>query len=180
MPPLVTDRDEIVQWVRSFVGYSLDNNREELARLVAFPGDDPAQDVQVHTNCAMFALGIWRQLGARHPLLLGHYVNGMALTWALHIARDAGALYAAHDGDGPLRGDVCHYATSGQNNDHLEFLTSNPASDRHCVHAGGGRERNAITESPSPSDYTVNAWRPLRHYIDTPTVVRYLSEDASS
>jgi hypothetical protein len=174
MTVIITDRAEMVDWVRSFVGRSLDHDPEgELARLVCFPGDDPAQDVQIHTNCAMFALGLWRQWGARHPLLLGHYVNQMALTWGLHIARDAGGLYAASDGPGPQPGDVLHYATSGKNDDHFEFLISPLDARGFCIHAGAGRARNAVTESAAISDHRWDYGRPLRHWIDSVAVVNY-------
>lgn len=173
-------RPEIVTLIRSFVGCSLDSPPDrlgELARLVDFPGGAPPEvEVQIKTNCAMFVLGIWRQLGCKHHLLHHQYVNGMALTWALEIARDCHALHLPHDGHMPQPGDVCHYATAPKPgvdpvyDDHLEFVLTAPGDDRLVLHAGGGRARNAIAEG-GPDDYTVNHWRPLRHWIDTALVI---------
>jgi hypothetical protein len=161
-----------VTLIRSFVGCSLDNRRDELAALVAFPGDNPAIDVQFKTNCGMFALGIWRRLGCRHPLLMGRYKWGMAIGWVLRIAADARALHQPHTGN-PGPGDLVHYATPGKNDDHVEFVMSAPDAHRLALHAGAGRVHNGVTESDTPSDYTVNAWRPLAHWVETARVINY-------
>lgn len=180
MDPVLVSESPTVTLVRSFVGCSLENRREDLADLVAFPGDNPAIDVRIKTNCGMFVLGIWRRLGCRHPLLMGKYRGGMAIAWVLRIATDARALHLPHTGT-PSSGDVVHYATPGLNpktgrpwnNDHVEFVMSAPDEHRFSLHAGAGRVANAVTESASPEDYTVNAWRPLSHWVETAKVVSY-------
>jgi hypothetical protein len=172
------NRLDVVQWVQLFVGCSLDERTDELARLVDFPGGPPAsEEVKIKTNCAMFVLGIWRQCGCVHPFLTHPYHNGMAMAWVLEIARQCKALHLPHDGTTPQMGDVCHYATppkpglAPRNDDHVEFLLTNPSEHRLALHAGGGRARNAITESVVAEDYTMNHWRPLRHWIDTTLVI---------
>jgi len=151
--------------VRSFVGCSLSNRRDELAQLVCFPGDDPAQDVLIPTNCAMFALGIWRACGVNHELLLGPYKIGMAMAWVLQIARDYGALVRATSTiECPPPGALMHYANDGKNNDHVEFCLSEPNSLRQIEHAGGGRTNNAITMGTGM--WSWNYGRPLQHWVD--------------
>lgn len=155
----------IVNSVRDFVGCSLDHRREELAELVNFPGDDPEQSVRIKTNCAMFALGIWRKVGVQHPLLSGRYNNGMAMAWVLKIARDKGALVRATSTiEVPPPGALMHYANQGRNNDHVEFCLSEPNSLRQIEHAGGGRTNNAILSGVGP--WSWNYGRPLQHWID--------------
>lgn len=176
---MTIDRETVVQWVRSFVGLSATHDPNgELARLVDFPGGaQPAQEVQIATNCAMFACGILRQLGCTHPLLQHEYVNGSALTWLLEIARDTDALYLARTGPGPKVGDIIHWATPPKpgekpsNDDHVAFVTSGPFDDRLIQRAGGGAAHNAITESVDLADYTLDHWRPWRHYIDVQKVL---------
>jgi hypothetical protein len=177
----MTTRADVVQLVRSFVGLSISHDPNgDLARLIDFPGGPPPEiEVLTKTNCALFVMGIWREFGCQHPLLHRPYVNGKAMTWALVIASDSGALHLPHDGQSPGSGDVCHYATKPKlpwlwsKDDHLEFLVSSCGANRLALHAGGGRSDNAITEYPMPQDYTVNHWRPLVHWIDTLKVLQY-------
>jgi hypothetical protein len=172
-------RDDIVQSVRGFVGLSIHHDPNgELARLVDFPGGaPPEQEVQIKTNCAMFACGMLRWLGCTHPLLQHEYVNGMAMTWLIEIARDMNALHLPGDRTRPLRGDICHWATPpapGQkprNDDHVAFLVTNPNEARMVLRAGGGATDNLITETTFPENYTVDHWRPLRHWIDVVKVL---------
>jgi hypothetical protein len=173
-------REDVVTWVRSFVGLSaLHDPNGELARLVDFPGGAPPEkEVLISTNCAMFACGILRQLGCTHPLLQHQYVSGQALTWLLEIARDNKALYLPHTGPGVAVGDIIHWATPPRpgvkpsNDDHVAFITSGPFDGRLIQRAGGGAAHNAITESDDLADYTVDHWRPWRHYVNIIEVLR--------
>lgn len=155
----------LIQTVRDHVGCSLLERREELAALVCFPGDDPAQDVQIRTNCGMFALGVWRRCGVDHPLLQGRYRSGMAIAWVLKIARDNGALRRATTQDGPPpAGALLHWANDGRPNDHVAFCISDP-DEQHLVDiAGGGAKDNAITCARGP--WSWNFGRPLQHWVD--------------
>lgn len=155
----------IVDAVNRYVGCSLSSRRDELAELVCFPGDNPALDVAIKTNCAMFALGIWRAVGVEHELLQGKYHNGMAMAWVLQIARDKGALVRATGTlETPPPGALMHYANEGHNNDHVEFCLSEPNALRQIEHAGGGRTDNAITSGTGP--WSWNYGRPLQHWVD--------------
>ena len=171
-PPPPSPGDLAVEMVRSFVGCSLSARRDELAALVCFPGDEPAVDVTIRTNCAMFALGIWRALGCKHPLLLGKYKIGMAMWWADVIARAAGASYSrkAYPSAQPYPGDVMHYC-GAPGTDHLEFCLTWP-NPYLIDHAGAGRANNAVTESAAPSDYRSNAGRPLVAIYRTSEICR--------
>jgi hypothetical protein len=170
----MTTREDVVQLVRSFVGLSEDHDPEsELARLVDFPGGAPPEvEVHIHTNCAMFADGIWRELGCNSPLLHHQYVNGAALTWALEIAREANALHLPNDGT-PGIGDVLHFATppkpgvKNRNDDHLIFVVDGPDERGMILRAGGGGARNLIAESTKRSTYKWDLGRPLRHWVET-------------
>lgn len=174
-------RDDLVTFVRSFVGHSIDRDPEgELARLVDFPGGPPPEvEVRIKTNCAMFVLGVWRHYGCGSSYLSHPYVSGMALTWVLEIARDAHALHLPHDGFLPGPGDVIHYATKPRpgvpvvHDDHVEFALTVPNAARMFLHAGAGRANNAVTEHKGLDDYTVNNWRPLRHWVDTLKVLQH-------
>jgi hypothetical protein len=168
-------RADIVQGVRGFVGLSIHNDPNgELARLVDFPGGaPPEQEVLIKTNCAMFACGILRWLGCTHPLLHHQYVNGMAMTWLLEIARAEKALHYPHDGYQLQPGDILHWATPPKpgvrprNDDHVAFCMVGPDEHRLIIRAGGGATDNLITESDEPADYTVDHWRPLMNIIET-------------
>ncbi len=155
----------IVDTVRSYIGCSLIHRCDELAELVCFPGDNESEDVRIKTNCAMFALGIWRKIGVEHPLLDGQYKSGMAMAWVLQIARDNGALVRATSSiDTPPPGALMHYANEGHNNDHVEFCLSEPNSLRQIDHAGGGRAGNLIGAGTGP--WSWNYGRPLQHWVD--------------
>jgi hypothetical protein len=175
----MTSREDVVKWVRSFVGLSaVHDPNGELARLVDFPGGaPPEQEVLIKTNCAMFACGILRQLGCKHPLLHHEYVNGMALTWVLEIGRETGSLYLPHAGPGPQVGDILHWATAPKpgvkprNDDHVAFIVAGPFERRMIQRAGGGAANNEITESTDLADYSLDHWRPLRHYVNIEQVL---------
>jgi hypothetical protein len=121
----------------------------------------------------MFACGILRELGCKHQLLHHEYVNGMAMTWLLEIARETASLCLPHKDGVPTVGDICHWATppkpgvKPRNDDHVAFIVQGPEPNLRVLRAGGGAKDNLITESGDWADYTVDHWRPLRHWIDT-------------
>ena len=172
-------RADIVQGVRGFVGLSaIHDPNGDLARLVDFPGGaPPEQEVLIKTNCAMFACGILRWLGCTHPLLQHQYVNGQALTWLLEIAHDCKASHYPHDGYILQPGDILHWATppkpgvKPKNDDHVAFCMTAPDDTRGIIRAGGGGTDNAITESVTLQDYTVDHWRPLRTILNVPVML---------
>ena len=163
--------------VRLYVGCSLLVRRDQLAALVCFPGDDPHQDVQIKTNCAMFALGIWRVCGVQHPLLKGKYKSGMAMAWVLQIASDLEALRRTQSGDIPPPGALMHYSTPGKNNDHVEFCLSAPDAQGQIQHAGGGRTNNAISAGVGLIGW--NYGRPLQHWVDPSTLLLNNTHDTN-
>lgn len=155
----------IVETVRSYIGCSLKSRCDDLAELVCFPGDEESQDVRIKTNCAMFALGVWRKVGVPHELLSDRYKNGMAMAWVLKIARDRDALVRATSTiQAPPPGALLHYAHEGRNNDHVEFCLSEPNSLHQIEHAGGGRADNLIGAGVGP--WSWNYGRPLQHWVD--------------
>jgi hypothetical protein len=112
-------------------------------------------------------------------LLRHEYVNGMAMTWLLEIARSTGALHVHRaGGPRPIRGDICHWATppvpgrKPRNDDHVAFLMTDPDAHRLCLRAGGGAADNLITETATPENYTVDHNHPLRDWIDTVTLLQ--------
>jgi hypothetical protein len=161
---MTPNQQRVVDTVREYVGCSLLYRRDELAALICFPGDDPRQEVQIKTNCAMFTLGVWRVCGVQHPLLKGKYKSGMAVAWVLQIASDLDALRHAKPGDILPPGASLHYATKGKNNDHVEFCLSAPDARGNIQHAGGGRTNNAISAGVGFINW--NYGRPLQHWVD--------------
>jgi len=158
--------DKIVRLVNRYVGCSLLNRRDELGLLVARGVDDPHQMVIVSTNCGTSALGIFALAGVQDPLLDHKYVNGMAISWLRQIGINLGALvkYTGKNGPQPKRGDLLRYNTVGKNDDHVEWLLSNPDENGIAEHGGGGRSNNAITKSTS--SILVNYYRPLVEFWD--------------
>src|ERR1700748_1464555 len=158
--------DKIVRLVNGYVGCSLSERKEDLAKLIARGVDDPNIVVTISTNCGMFSLGILALAGAQDPLLDKKYVSGMAIAWIRQIAINLGALvkYTGKNGQQPKRGDLMHYFTNGKNDNHVEWCLSDPDENGIAEHGGGGRSNNAITKSTS-TIYT-NYYRPLEEFID--------------
>lgn len=168
-----------VQMVKSYVGCSLSNRAPELRLLISRGIDNPATIIyEGRSTCGLFVLGIWHALAVDHPLLAEPYQTGMAITWALRIAHDLGALrYPQRDGP-PCPGAVMHYYTkqsyvAGNPNDHVEFCLSAPeVSTAHggtpsewiADHAGGGRSHCGVSEG-GPDDILWNYGRPLQAWI---------------
>jgi hypothetical protein len=158
----------IAQLVAKYVGCSLDERRDELARLVARGVDHEDSIVKVKTNCGMFALGIWHAAGVRHALLDTPYKNEMAISWLVTIAHDLGAVrYPRRDGP-PCHGALMHYWLRDGNltkSHHVEFCLETPGPvDWVAEHAGGGRPNNLI--GLGRGDVRWNAGRPLQCWYD--------------
>lgn len=154
--------------VRSYVGCSLSNRRDDLCTLIARGVDDPATILAgVSADCGMFALGIWCKAGVQHPILQRRYQVGMAIHWVIEIAQDLSAMrYPKKDGP-PRPGALMLYFLEHKNDDHVEFCLSEPSGDSLNLiadHAGGGRADDAIGEATSPIEWS--SGRPLQLWID--------------
>lgn len=156
--------NDIVEIVKSYIGDSLINNKEDLGILVSRHVDDPNQVVQIKTNCAMFALGVWCLVGVQHNLLKSKYKNGMAIAWLRQIAISKGALRTYPKDGVPIAGSLLHYYTTGKNDNHVEFLLENPNDKFISSHAGGGRNNNEIGSGTSDIRFSIG--RPLQEWID--------------
>lgn len=156
--------ENIIELVKSYIGDSLLNNKEDLALLVSRQVDDPNQVVGIKTNCGLFALGIWYAVGVQHDLLKTKYVSGQAIAWVRKIALAKNALRTyAKDGP-PVAGALMHYYTPGTNNNHVEFLLENPNEKHVALHAGAGRKNNAVTSDTG--DIRFNVGRSLQEWVD--------------
>ncbi len=158
--------DKIVRTVRHYAGCSLDHRADELGALVARGVDDPKVVIEVHTNCGMFALGVFAEVGVASPILDRRYVNEMAIGWCRDIGRQLGALVKwTAKGPQPKKGSLLRYNTAGANDDHVEFLLSDLDAHGWGEHGGGGRTRNAITLSERSYVLSSRA-RPLVEFWD--------------
>lgn len=172
---MATDAGErLAELAESFVGCSLYKHKDELAALVTTctedkPGeyvrDNPAVQVAIRTNCAMFVRGLMKRLGVHHPLLEQPYRNGMAVGDVRAVAMRHGALFPFEGQDIP-RGSILRYNTAGKNNDHVEVLLEDAGADHGWVHlhCGGGRTDNAITQEKN--DIRWSWGRPLVEVVD--------------
>ena len=156
--------NDIVEIVRSFLGDSLVNKKEDLALLVARQIDDPNQIVQVKTNCALFTLGVWWLAGVQHDLLKKKYVSGQAIAWVRRIAIDKHALRTYPKDGPPVAGAALHYFTPGKNDNHIETLLSTPDANMNALHGGAGRKDNAVTSGSG--DIRTNYYRQLREWVN--------------
>jgi len=164
--------DKIIRLVKSYDGISLKHDRDRLGKLVARGVDQPEDVVTVHTNCGMFALGIWAEAGVASPVLDRKYVNGAAISWCVQIGIDLGALVKYTDGGlKPKRGALLHYKTPGENDDHVEFLLSDIDAHWNAMHGGGGRADNAITVTKAPGVVLWNNGRKLLQFWDPDKLV---------
>lgn len=159
----------LIEVVQHFVGSSLDHNGDELRNFISRDGiDNPKTLLNPHiSDCGLFALAVWHELGVDHKLLGEKYVNGMAIAWCYSIANDLRAV--RHPGsDGPPKpGALMHYFTHGKNDSHVEFCLSDPTvfeSVWVAFHAGGGRPNCAIGRGSS--DIKWNVGRPLQEWYD--------------
>src|SRR5574343_1935896 len=155
--------DTFVELVNKYVGCSLLARKDELATLVCRGVDNPAQAVQIKTNCVMFSLGIMHEAGVNHDLLSQPYKSGMAIAWLRTIGKDLGALKKFSKSEMPKKGALLHYFTPGKNDNHVEGLLSDVDATGCAEHGGGGRSNNAITSSSSTILF--NYGRPLQEWF---------------
>lgn len=178
--PAEAPRDRLCRLVRHCDGWSLQNNREKLAALVA-RGVDPAgsRAVEWSTNCGTSALGILAFTAGNpdaawlvHPLLQTASVIGQAIIWLTKIGtdREAWVSWSATSRQ-PKAGDLLFYAIYGVDedgkttvNEHVEWLLSSPDADARAGHGGGGRAHNAMTVEVG--DIRTSAGRPLKRFLD--------------
>ena len=156
--------NNIIEIVKSYIGDSLVNNKDDLAELIARGVDDPNKVVQIKTNCGLFCLGVWCLVGVQHDLLKTKYVSGQAIAWVRKIAIDKKALRIYPKDGPPIAGAALHYYTPNKNDNHIELLLSDPDENMNAEHGGGGRTNNAITSSTS--DIKTNYYRKLQEWID--------------
>lgn len=162
----------ICRIVRSFIGCSLHNRRDELGALVGRGVDDSERDVNVKTNCETFALGVLvaafgdiATARAAHPRLGQSLPIGQEGGWMDEIAQ-AWCGWST-DGEPPPGAIMLYHSVPYRVNDagltvfddHYEFRLDGPDE-----HAGGGRPDNAI--ALEHSDTRWSAGRPRIHWLD--------------
>ena len=157
--------ERIARVVHAYAGCSLTDRKSELGVLVARGIDEPEAVVAVKTNCAMFALGILKVVGCPHPLLSAPFKEGWAFGRFVQVGLDYKAWKHKEDGL-PLIGSALWYRTPGENDDHVEFVTSvgGTLTSLTWGHGGGGRENNAITVEQG--QIAANVGRPLFMWLD--------------
>lgn len=158
--------NDIVEIVKSYLLDSLLHNKEDLSLLIARQVDDPNKVVQITTNCGLFALGVWWLVGVQHALLNTKYQNGMAIVWLRKIAQAKGSLRTYPKDGLPVAGSLMHYYTQGHNDNHVEFLLENPNDKHVALHAGGGRDKNAIASGTGDITWSYHKSRKLMEWID--------------
>lgn len=180
--PGETPGQKLARIVRSYAGCSLSVRAAELGTLVGRGIDDPARAITIKTNCGMFALGVMAQAGVASAILDRPYLSGTglalganAIAWLRELGTKLGALVklpvpgvlnSLGEGHRPVLGALLRYNTAGKNDDHVEWLLSDPDLIGHAEHGGGGRTDNAITVSKAPDLITWNYGRPLVEYWD--------------
>lgn len=164
----------VIHCVNHFSGFSLANHGEEMREFLAREGiDDPATlvDSQV-SDCGLFALAVWHRIGVHHKFVEAKYVTGMAIAWLTSIAADCNAIrHPVKDGP-PKAGALMHYFTPRTNDNHVEFLLSDPEiypSVWVAFHGGGGRANCGI--GIGHSDIKWNMGRPLQEWYDVDALV---------
>ncbi len=166
-PDLSIAQDSMVSVVRPWIGASLLVRDQELREFIARGVDDPRWELDEHvSDCGLFALAVWHEIGVAHHLCKEKYVAGMAIIWLTQIAHDLQAIrYPRRDGP-PVPGALMHYySRRPSKDDHVEFCLSKPAKTTWMAdHAGGGRQECAI--GSGRSDIRWNAARPLQCWYD--------------
>ena len=158
----------LIEVVQHFVGSNLDHNGDELRRFISRDGiDNPKTLLDKHvSDCGLFALAVWHELGVDHKLLAEPYVTGMAIAWCHTIAHDLQAVrHPIADGP-PTVGALMHYYTNDKDS-HVEFCLSDVSvfdSVWVAYHAGGGRTNCGIGRDNSNIKW--NWGRPLQEWYD--------------
>jgi len=174
-------RDDVVETVRSYVGLHLGSiGEDQLADLYSRSGLDKANAiVSPHVStCGLFGLGIWFKMGVKHSLLTTPYKTGMAIAWLREIAHDLNAIRKPSDGL-PSPGSLLHYFTKGHNNNHVEFVLSQPqviVQQWRAEHAGGGRALAGV--GSDTSDILWSSGRPLQEWFDIDALLPEVTDDA--
>ncbi len=165
-------QSQVLQCVKYYVGTDLEHNGDALRKFISRGIDDPATILDAHvSDCGLFAFAVWHAVGVDHPLLSTPYHVGMAITWLVEIARVFQAVrHPKHDGV-PTVGSLLHYYRTNpdgtsKNDDHVEFVLSNPILGKGWLaeHAGGGRADCGIGDATS--DILWSLGRPLQAWYD--------------
>ncbi len=172
--PGETPGAHIARIVRGVAGCSLDHDADRLAELFLVNESSPEQARKVSTyatNCGTSMRCIMALAGCDHPLVTRPYTVQMAVSWCLTTAREKGALVPPSRWREAGPGWGAHYADTGRNNDHVEWILEAPDAAGVALHGGGGRPRNAITIG-GPNSILWSSGRPLRHLIDPVALLR--------
>lgn len=158
-------QQQLVQCVKYYIGFTLENHGDELRYFLSRGVDDPATIVDTHiSDCGLFALAVWLEVGIRDEKLSEKYQTGKAIEWLVEITNRHNATRHIRD-DIPTVGALLHYHTHGKNDDHVEFLLSPPTIGQWIAnHAGGGRANCGIGEGTS--NILWNLGRPLQAWYD--------------
>ena len=162
----------VARIVRALDGLSLVSHADKLAEL--FGVNEPSEArarlaSQIRTNCATIMRCVWALAGCTDVLIVEPYQSGLAVAWDLQAARELGALRPASEWESLGPGWGLHYASVGQNNDHVEFCLTSPDGFGNAEHGGGGRAQNAITIERGYVRWSLG--RPLVHIIDPDRMV---------
>jgi hypothetical protein len=166
---MIPAADFICGTVKQYIGCSTLERCNELAEFCA-RGVDVPEHVRLwmsspnFSNCAFFALAVWKAVGVKHDVLSTPYKTQMAMAWVIQIGHDLDAV-KKYPRDGlPVAGALMMYFTPGKNNHHVEFALTDATRFGVADHAGGGRPHCAITEGRSNIRWSNE--RPLQYWFD--------------
>ena len=166
-PAISMAQEVIVSTVRGLIGCSLEHDSAKLCEFIGRGIDDGHSLLSPKvSDCGLFGLAVWHAAGVDHELVGASYINGMAISWLVHIAHDMQAIrYPKRDGL-PRIGSLMHYYSKRPStNDHVEFCLSLPATGSGLAdHAGGGRANCAIGSGHSTVLWS--SGRPLQCWYD--------------
>lgn len=166
-PELSIAQESIISSVRPWIGASLLVREQELRQFIARGVDDPRYELNEHvSDCGLFALAVWHDVGVDHHLCNDKYVSGMAIIWVTEIAHDLKAVrYPKRDGM-PVPGALCHwYSRRPSKDDHVAFTLGPVADGTHFAdYAGGGGAECAINSGRG--DIRFSWGRPLQCWYD--------------
>lgn len=162
----------IARFLRALDGISLKNRLQQLRELFLLTEPTWAlacERATVRTNCATVLRNVWVGVGCRHPKAVCPYIDYMAVSLLLDIARDQNALISLDQFPDAWQlldvGWGMHYGLPGTNDDHFETCLEVPDyTTGFAAHAGGGRPDNTITVR-EPSDIRRHNHTRLLHVI---------------